>query len=106
MAFDGGVVAGQGHVAEGFGLKQVVEHGQQVVAMVVPAEVEHLRQGIHLGDRQLWQQTERKKNSLKFWFKMKQALFLPTPRTSTTRLPLISEATWTQQQRQNKLLKA
>jgi len=50
VAFDGRVVAGQCDVTERFGLEQVVQHGQQVVAVVVPAKTEHLRQRIHLGD--------------------------------------------------------
>ena len=58
VAFDRGVVAGDRHVTEGFRLKQVVQHVKQVVPVVVPAQAEHLRQRIHLGDRQLWQQAE------------------------------------------------
>ena len=61
MALDGRVVAGKCDVTECLGLEKVVQHRQQVVAVVVPPETEHLGQGIHLGDRELWQQTERKK---------------------------------------------
>jgi hypothetical protein len=60
VAFDGGIVASDSDVTECFRLQQVVQHGEQVVAVVVPAQVEHLRQGVHLADRQLWQQTEKK----------------------------------------------
>ena len=57
MAFDGGVVARQGHVAEGLRLIEVVQHGQQVVLVVVPFQTEHLRQRVHFGNGQLGQQT-------------------------------------------------
>lgn len=60
VTLDGGAVAGQGHVAKGLRLQQVVEDGQQVVAVVVPPQAKHLRQGVHLGDRQLGQQAGRK----------------------------------------------
>lgn len=59
VALDGAAVAGQGDVAERLGLQEVVEHREQVVAVVVPPQAEHLRQRVHLGDRELRQQAER-----------------------------------------------
>jgi hypothetical protein len=66
VAFDRGVVAGQCDVAECLRLEQVVQDGQQVVSVVVPAKTEDLRQGIHLGNRQLWQQTEKQTKTKQF----------------------------------------
>ena len=53
VAFDGGAVAGQGHVAEGLGLQQVVQDRQQVVPVVVPSQAKHLGQRIHFRDGEL-----------------------------------------------------
>ena len=45
VALDGGVLAGQRHVAERLRLQQLVQHRQQVVAVVVPAQAVLLRLG-------------------------------------------------------------
>ena len=61
MAFNGGVVAGQGYVAKRLCLIQMVQHRQQIVLVVVPFQTKHLGQRVHFGNGQLWQQTEKKK---------------------------------------------
>lgn len=47
VALDGAAVRGDGHVGEGLILQQLVEHVEEVRAMVVPAEAVLLRGSVH-----------------------------------------------------------
>ena len=60
VALDAAAVAGQSHVSKGFGLEQLLEHGEHVGLVLGPSEREDLWEWVHAGDRQLWQQTEKK----------------------------------------------
>ena len=53
VTLEAGAVAGDGDVAEGLRLEEVVEDGEQVGAVVVPPEAELLRGRVHLGDGEL-----------------------------------------------------
>ena len=59
VALDAAAVAGQRHVSEGFGLEQLLEHGEHVGLVLGPSQGEHLGDGIHPRYRQLRQQTEK-----------------------------------------------
>ena len=67
MAFNRSVIACQCDITKCLRLVKVVQHRQEVVLVIVPLEAEHLGQGVHLGDGELGQQTEKKgKNQLSF----------------------------------------
>ena len=60
MAFNRSVIACQCDITKCLRLVKVVQHRQEVVLVIVPLEAEHLGQGVHLGDGELGQQTEKK----------------------------------------------
>ena len=60
MAFNRSVIACQCDITKCLRLVKVVQHRQEVVLVIVPLEAEHLGQGVHLGDGELGQQTEKR----------------------------------------------
>ena len=74
VAFNRSVIACQCDITKCLRLVKVVQHRQEVVLVIVPLEAEHLGQGVHLGDGELGQQTEKKeaKNELSNRYKHMQ----------------------------------